>query len=123
MKLTELTKELRAGKKVARKYWTNGSFITRTGNQILGKDGNPYNLTFFDVDSSDWVLVEDKQETLSDKILKDRLDELVIPVFDVKEFIKQLKYWINNENGDGKYFMSLGIDKLNKKIDELSGDK
>ena len=39
---------------------------------------------------------------------------------ETQEKVKKLKDWIN-ENGSGKYFMSLGIDKLNEKIVELFG--
>ena len=40
-----------------------------------------------------------------------------------REKIEKLQDWINNKNGTGKYFMSLGIDKLNDKIKELLSEE
>jgi hypothetical protein len=40
-----------------------------------------------------------------------------------QEKIEKLEHWINNENGSGKYFMSLGIDMLNDKIKEIFGEQ
>lgn len=65
-------------------------------------------------------------ETLSDKIYSGSRLTKYHKYFwkeDVREAVKKLKYWINNEGGQSKYFMSLGIDKLKEKIKEIFGEK
>lgn len=101
----EALKALKEGKKVRRKDWSEGFFITLTSNKCLVVNGRTSGL-FIDDFSEDWW--EEVKEDILDKEEKKYLSAVIKPFRDQVTYIKKVNMYLGCNKNCEYIFCKLG---------------